>query len=426
MNGLLLWGIVLPALLVIAGIVTSAAGRAVADRARTREVGMGRVAGGRQMTGAGLLVRLLLWVGVATLALAGCGSGDGNAKVRLAESRVSAKQKALSDAQSELASKTAAFCTSSASYITALDRYGDVLQQTAPTVGDVKDAGTDLADPREEVMASAQAAMDAHQKVTSAEKDLADANAALAAAKAEASGQPTPPVSPATTPSIAPLAPTATVSRVKQADADFAAAQKGITDQTPLVQASQQFNAAAVALEMSWLRLFADAGCLTDEQQKQAEAAVHGYTSALQKSLADAGYFQGEVDGVYGPTTIDAVKALQKAHGLPLTGTVDKATDAALQADLQAKGGAAAQEALTSTAAVQQTLKLAGYWTGPVDGKWTPALTEALKSFQTALGVPATGTVDPATIAALEHAIATAKHPGPTSSTSPPAATPTK
>ncbi len=32
-------------------------------------------------------------------------------------------------------------------------------------------------------------------------------------------------------------------------------------------QASQQFNAAAVALEMSWLPLFADAGCLTDEQQ---------------------------------------------------------------------------------------------------------------------------------------------------------------
>jgi len=80
-----------------------------------------------------------------------------------------------------------------------------------------------------------------------------------------------------------------------------------------------------------------------------------------------------------------------------------------LQAELQAKGGAAAQEALASTAAVQQTLKLAGFWTGPVDGNWTPALTEALKSFQTELGVEPTGTVDAATIAALEHAIATAK-----------------
>jgi hypothetical protein len=50
------------------------------------------------------------------------------------------------------------------------------------------------------------------------------------------------------------------------AEADFTAAQGGITDQTPPKQASQQFNAAAVALEMAWLGLFADAGCLTDEQ----------------------------------------------------------------------------------------------------------------------------------------------------------------
>ena len=52
---------------------------------------------------------------------------------------------------------------------------------------------------------------------------------------------------------------------------------------------------------------------------------------------------------------------------------------------------------MASTAAVQQTLKLAGYWDGPVDGEWTPALTEALKEFQTALGVKPSGEVDAAT-----------------------------
>ncbi len=88
---------------------------------------------------------------------------------------------------------------------------------------------------------------------------------------------------------------------------------------------------------------------------------MHDYTQARQKSLADAGYHQGEIDGVYGPDTVDAIEALQKAHGLPVTGTMDKATEAALQADVQAKVGAAAQEALASTAAVQQTLKLAGF-----------------------------------------------------------------
>ena len=171
------------------------------------------------------------------------------------------------------------------------------------------------------------------------------------------------------------------------------------------MQASQQFNAAVVALEMAWLQLFADAGCLTDEQQKQAVAAVHDYTVALQTSLRDAGYYSGEVDGVYGPATVDAVEDLQAAHGLPSTGTVDKATADALQDDLAAKGGATAQQEVATTAAVQQTLKLAGFWDGPVDGLWTPALTDALKEFQTELGVKPTGTVDAATIAALEKAI---------------------
>ena len=206
------------------------------------------------------------------------------------------------------------------------------------------------------------------------------------------------------------------MNRVKQADTEFTAAQEGISAQTPLRQAAQQFNAAAVALEMSWLALFADAGCLTVEAEKSAQKAVHDYTAALQQSLSDTGYFSGTVDGVYGPSTVDAVQALQKAHGLPVTGTVDKATQEALQSDLQAKGGAAAQEELTSTAAVQQTLRLAGFWDGPVDGRWTPALTEALKDFQTELDVPATGTVDAATVAALEKAIAQARQPTPSPS----------
>ena len=358
-----------------------------------------------------VLVRAVCAVCAVTLALAGCGDDDGGGtNLKRAQSRVTKAQEALADAKAELATKTTEFCTSAATYITALDRYGDILTGSAPTVGDVKDAGKSLAEPRDDVVAKAGAVTEAQREVAGAEKELAAATAALAVAQAQASGQPTPSPSPAGS-SAPPLVSGTTVNRVKQADADFTTAQQGITDQTPLKQASQQFNAAAVALEMSWLRLFAEAGCLTDEQQKQAETAVRTYTTALQTSLAGAGYYQGEIDGVYGPATVEAVSALQKAHGLPVTGTVDKATDAALQADLQAKGGVAAQQATASTAAVQQTLKLAGYWTGPVDGAWTPALTEALKNFQVALGVPATGTVDPATIAALQKAIADAKQP---------------
>jgi peptidoglycan hydrolase-like protein with peptidoglycan-binding domain len=206
------------------------------------------------------------------------------------------------------------------------------------------------------------------------------------------------------------------VDRVKQADADFAAAQKGVGAQTPIAEAAEQFNAAAVALEMAWLRLFHEAGCLTEQQQEQAYRAARDYTLALQKSLAEADYYQGEIDGVYGPTTVDAVSALQKKHDLPVTGTVDKATDAALRADLEAKGGAEAQQALASTAAVQQTLKLAGHWPGAVDGAWTPELTEALKAFQKELNVKPTGEVDAATIAAVQQKVTTPAAPSPATS----------
>ena len=61
------------------------------------------------------------------------------------------------------------------------------------------------------------------------------------------------------------------------------------------------------------------------------------------------------------------------------------------------------------TAAVQTTLKLAGYWPGAVDGEWTPELTDALKAFQEELGVEPSGEMDPATLHALQTAIAEAR-----------------
>ena len=188
-----------------------------------------------------------------------------------------------------------------------------------------------------------------------------------------------------------------------------------------------QFNAAAVALEVAWLQLFAEVGCLTDAQQEQAATAVEEYSTTLQQALTDAGYYDGDVDGVYGPQTVDAVQALQKSNALPQTGAVDKATDAALQAELADKGMATAQETTASTAALQQTLKLAGYWDGPIDGQWTDELTGALEELQTDLGVPVTGEVDPATIAAFDKALAEATatpSPSPTPSQSPPRSAP--
>jgi len=340
-------------------------------------------------------------------------SGDGDiSDVDRAEQQVQAKQRAVSDAEADLDAAAQAFCGATATYINALDRYGDILTSTAPTVGDVKDGGADLAAPQEDAVQGAQAAVDAQQALIDAKQELADAKAELKQVK---SGTTTEPSKSTTTPTATPLAPAESVNRVKRAETQFQSVQAGISDQTPLAEASLQFNAAAVALQMSWMALFADAGCLTGEQQQQAQAAVTKYTTSLQQALTSAGYYSGDIDGIYGPDTVDAVQALQQSNGLPVTGAVDRATEAALQAELENKGSVAAKGAIATTAALQQTLKLVGFWDGPVDGEWTPALTKALQSFQTELGVKPTGEVDAATISAFEKAVAKAQEPPPTS-----------
>ena len=341
--------------------------------------------------------------------LSGC-SGEVS-PVDRAQAQVTAAEKAVTEAESALKDASDAFCQASETYITALDRYGDVLNDTEPTVGDVKTAGSDLVKPRDNAFDGAQAALDAQEELVVAQQELVDAQAALEEAKAGPSGTP---VAPATVPPSAPLAPPASVERVQQAESEFEAAQSSVTDDTPLSFASEQFNSAVVALEVAWLKLFADAGCLPEEQKQQAVAAVSAYTATLQQSLTDAGYYAGAVDGVYGPETVAAVEALQTANGLPVTGTVDKATADALQAELEAVQGAASQQSVAATAAVQQTLKLVGFWDGPVDGIWTPALTDAVKAFQVELGVEPTGAVDAATIAAFEKALAELTDPQPT------------
>lgn len=369
-------------------------------------------------------IRATAVVGVvfAAVTLIGCAAEVDS--VERAEAQVALKEDAVRDAEADFTAASEAFCGASEAYVVALDRYGDVLNDTAPTVGDVKEAGADLAQPREDALDGAEEAVEARQDLVRAEEELAEARVALEQAKAGPSASPSEPDPGATQSTVEPLPPAATVDRVKQAESEFAAAQGSITDQTTLAEASEQFNAAAVALELAWLRLVVDAGCVTDEQKVQAEAAASSYTAALQQNLADTGYYEGGVDGVYGPATVAAVEALQEANELPVTGTVDKATADALQAELLALGGAAAQESLVTTAAVQQTLKLVGFWPGAVDGMWTPELTEALKAFQEELGVEPTGTVDAATISAMQKAIAELEQPeSPASPTPTPSST---
>jgi Putative peptidoglycan binding domain len=51
----------------------------------------------------------------------------------------------------------------------------------------------------------------------------------------------------------------------------------------------------------------------------------------LQKQLGQLNYYEGPVDGLMGPQTTAAITYLQRDAGLPQTGTMNAATQAALQ-----------------------------------------------------------------------------------------------
>jgi predicted lipoprotein with Yx(FWY)xxD motif len=346
--------------------------------------------------------------------------------VAAAQQRVTDAEDGVTQSQEALTTAHGEFCTATEGYIETLDRYGRVFTDDAATVGDIKTLGSDLAAPRDDVVAAADGVGTAKDDLAAAQQELVDAQAALAAAIATASSVPNSTATP-TTSTTTTLVPPATIARVQQAEDDLARVSRGITDETPLVEAAADYNSAALALEMAWLGLLNDAGCLTDEQQANAAEQIAAYTTGLQTDLTTAGYDPGPIDGVYGPKTVEAVEQLQTDSELPVTGFVDEATARALQEKLAAVG----QQQTNQTVMLQTILSLVGFWDGPIDGVWTDELTQALKDFQTHLGVEPTGVVDAATIAAFQQALAnlesgstpTTSLPATVAPTAPPTAT---
>jgi peptidoglycan hydrolase-like protein with peptidoglycan-binding domain len=259
------------------------------------------------------------------------------------------------------------FCTDVQEYVEALDTYGGLFADVELTVGEVRSAAEDLEPAREAVVASAEEFQQAME---------ADSTEGV------------------TVELVAPE----TIEVVEQAEAAFADAVDGINDRTPVTEAAVSFTSAAYSLQVAWVRAFADAGCLEDEEAAQASQWVADYVAALQTDLQTLGYYSGSIDGIYGPMTVAAVEELQEASALPVTGLPDPATQAAIQSALA--GAASAQ-----VAALQGILVTLGYFPGPIDGQWSPQLEEALRAFQTDLGVPATGKVDAETLRAFEEAL---------------------
>lgn len=269
----------------------------------------------------------------------------------------------------------AQFCTDVEAYVTALDTYGGLFEDVELTVGDVQSAGDDLEPAREAVLDSAAQFQEAVEGDPDSAVDIE-------------------------------IVDPESIEVVEEAEAAFNDAVAGIDQRTLVTEAGVSFTSAAYALQVAWVRLFADAGCLDDEGLANATQWVSDYVTALQTDLATAGYYTGEIDGIYGPGTIDAVERLQEDFDLPVTGLLDPASQAALAEVL-------GQQKSAQVAALQGILTATGHYGGAIDGVWSPEVEEALKEFQTDLGVPATGVVDAATLRAFEAALAEAGVPPP-------------
>ncbi len=71
-------------------------------------------------------------------------------------------------------------------------------------------------------------------------------------------------------------------------------------------------------------------GTVTPVKPVTPTPAPSAAVETLQKQLGQLNYYEGPVDGLMGPQTIAAITYLQRDAGLPQTGTMNAATQAAL------------------------------------------------------------------------------------------------
>ena len=123
----------------------------------------------------------------------------------------------------------------------------------------------------------------------------------------------------------------------------------------------------------------------------------------LQRQLASLGLSPGPVDGRYGPATTGAVKRFQEANDLPVHGVADRLTLNALRAYVRGRPFTGRLERVKE---LQRHLIALGLEPGPVDGRYGPATTEAVRRFQQRHRLPMDGIADPDTLNALRNDIA--------------------
>jgi peptidoglycan hydrolase-like protein with peptidoglycan-binding domain len=135
-----------------------------------------------------------------------------------------------------------------------------------------------------------------------------------------------------------------------------------------------------------------------------AARAADAGVAALQVALRAHGLYPGTVDGIDGPATAAAVRALQARAGIAVDGIAGPQTRRALGWRGRPRLG---RRAVTpglrgwDVAAVQFLLARAGFPSGPFDGEAGPRFAAALTRFQAWAGLGADAVAGPVTVARL-------------------------
>jgi len=126
--------------------------------------------------------------------------------------------------------------------------------------------------------------------------------------------------------------------------------------------------------------------------------------AALQIGLYGKGLYRGQIDGLIGPATTQAVEELQRQVGLPPDGLLTAATRAALGSYGQPRLGSRPLALAAfgwDVAELQFLLAWHGFPSGLFSGTFGPHLQAALVRYQQWAGLPADAIAGPATLRSL-------------------------
>lgn len=129
----------------------------------------------------------------------------------------------------------------------------------------------------------------------------------------------------------------------------------------------------------------------------------------LQQDLKELGFYNDNIDGIFGPKTKEAVFNFEKSVNLPADGIFGPKAAGALQAALEKKRadnilrrGDVGKEVKL----LQHDLVALGYDTGGINGVFGPATENAVRQFQQNQKITVDGVVGPVTRRALNQAVA--------------------